>query len=149
MSFMFSPVLFWLIIGCTLCVLELIFPTAFVEFAMGVSAIIVAGLALIIPDNNILIIFWMVISVALILLTKKFIMPKRKDPILEEAQEGVTITVIEPGKTGQVMYEGNSWSATCADENIKILPDEKVYIVSRNGNTLSVLPTRFLKSSSF
>jgi membrane protein implicated in regulation of membrane protease activity len=85
----------------------------------------------------------------LIFLTKKFMMPKRKDPIFEESQEGITITVIEAGKTGQVMYEGNSWSAICEDENIKILPDEKVYIVSRNGNTLSVLPTRFLKNSSF
>jgi membrane protein implicated in regulation of membrane protease activity len=146
---MSSPAFLWLIIGCILCFMELIFPTAFVEFAMGLSAIIVAGLALIIPYNNILIIFWMLISVALIFLTKKFMMPKRKDPILEEAQEGITITAIEAGKKGQVMYEGNSWSAICEDENIKIPADEKVYIVSRSGNTLSVLPTRFLKNSSF
>lgn len=146
---MSSPAFLWLIIGGILCFMEVIFPTAFVEFAMGLSAIIVAGLALIIPYNNILIIFWMFISVALIFLTKKFMMPKRRDLIFEESQEAVTITVIEAGKTGQVMYEGNSWSAICEDENIKILPDEKVYIVSRSGNTLSVLPIKFLKNSSF
>ncbi|WP_373479088.1 NfeD family protein [Geminocystis sp.] len=146
---MSSPVFLWLIIGAILCLMELIFPTAFVEFAMGLSAIMVAGLALLIPYDNVLIILWMVISVVLVMMTKKFIMPKKKDPILEQAQEGITITAIEAGKIGQVMYEGNSWSAVCEDENIKIFPDEKVYIVSRNGNTLSVLPTRFLKNSSF
>lgn len=146
---MSSPVFLWLIVGSILCFLELIFPTAFVEFAMGISAIIMAGLALIIPYNNILIILWMILSVVLILLTKKYMMPKRKELIFEESQEGITITAIEAGKIGQVMYEGNLWSALCEDEDIEILPDEKVYVVSRKGNTLSVLPTRFLKNSSF
>jgi membrane protein implicated in regulation of membrane protease activity len=146
---MSSPSFLWLIMGVILCILELIFPTAFVEFAMGLSAIIIAGLALIIPYNNVLIILWMIISVFLLIMTKKFIMPKKKDPILEEAKEGITVTVIKAGKTGQVMYEGNLWSAICEDENIEILPDEKVYIVTRNGNTLSVLPTRFLKNYNF
>ncbi|AFZ46669.1 protein of unknown function DUF107 [Cyanobacterium stanieri PCC 7202] len=140
---MSSPVLLWLIIGSIFCLMELIFPTAFVEFMMGLSAFMVAGISLILPYNNVLIVIWMVLSITLILLAKKYLAPKRKDPLLLEEDEGVTITAIAPGKMGRVMYEGSSWQAVCADETIELSPDEKVYIVSRHGNTLSVLPRKF------
>jgi len=140
---MSSPVLLWLIIGSVFCLMELIFPTAFVEFMMGLSAMIVAGIAFFLPYNNILIIIWMILSILLIALVKKYFTPKRQEPLLLEGDEGVAITTIEGGKMGRVLYEGTSWQAVCADETIEILPDEKVYIVNRNGNTLSVLPRKF------
>ncbi|MGY6528939.1 MAG: NfeD family protein [Cyanobacterium sp.] len=140
---MSSPVLLWLIVGSLFCLMELIFPTAFVEFMMGLSAFIVAGISLIFPYNNALIVIWMILSFSLILLAKKYFSPKRKDPLLLEEDEAVTITAIAPGQMGRVMYEGNSWQAVCADETIELSPDEKVYIVSRHGNTLSVLPRKF------
>ncbi|GAB4304026.1 MAG: NfeD family protein [Geminocystis sp.] len=140
---MSSP-LVWLIIGCILCLMEFIFPTAFVELMMGLSAIIIAGLALIIPYNNLLIVLWMVLSVLLIYFAKKYLEPKKKDPLLLEGNEGITITAIEAGKTGRVMYEGSLWLAICSDETMKIPPDEKVFIVSREGNILSVLPRKLL-----
>jgi membrane protein implicated in regulation of membrane protease activity len=44
-----NPSLLWLIAGAILCFMELIFPTAFVEFMMGVSADLVALIALVLP----------------------------------------------------------------------------------------------------
>lgn len=142
---MVNPVLLWLIVGSMLCLMELVFPTAFVAFMMGVSAIIVASLALVITNHNILIVIWMICSILLITLTKKFIMPKNKKSILQESEEAETLTSIDSGKAGRVLYEGNSWRAMCEDENISIAPHEKVYIVSRKGNTLFVLPSQILK----
>lgn len=140
---MSSPVLLWLIIGSLFCLMELIFPTAFVEFMMGLSAFMVAGISLIFPYNNALIVIWMILSFGLIFLAKKYFSPQKNDLLLLEDDEGVTITAIAPGQMGRVMYEGNSWQAVCADETIELNPDEKVYIVSRHGNTLSVLPRKF------
>lgn len=141
---MLSSVSLWLIIGSILCIMELIFPTAFVELMMGLSAILVAVFALFIPYSNILIILWMLFSIVLIFLTKKYISVHKKEPLLLEESEAITISSIEPGKIGQVMYEGSSWSAICSDENIEIPPEEIVYIVSRKGNILSVLPKKFI-----
>lgn len=141
---MLSPVLLWLIIGSIFCIMELIFPTAFVELMMGLSAILVAGFALFIPYDNVLIILWMVFSIGLIFLTKKYVVIHKKEPLLLDESEAITISSIEPGKVGQVMYEGSSWSAICSDESLEIPPEEAVYIVSRKGNILSVLPKRFV-----
>lgn len=141
---MLSPVLLWLIIGSIFCIMELIFPTAFVELMMGLSAILVAGFALFIPYDNVLIILWMLFSIGLIFLTKKYVVTHKKEPLLLEESEGITISSIEPGKVGQVMYEGSSWSAICSDESLEIPPEETVYIVSRKGNILSVLPKKFI-----
>lgn len=142
---MLNPVLLWLIAGSILCLMELIFPTAFVAFMMGVSAIIVACLALVIKNTNILIVIWMICSILLITVTKKFIMPKRKKSFLQDSKEAETLTSIDSGKAGRVLYEGNSWRAICEDETISIPPHEKVYIISRKGNTLFVLPFQILK----
>jgi membrane protein implicated in regulation of membrane protease activity len=143
---MLNPALLWLIFGSVLCLMELVFPTAFVAFMMGVSAIIVAGLALLIPQTNILIFIWMIGSILLITSTKKYLMPKRTISTLQDSAEGETLTEIGFGKPGRVLYEGNSWRAICEDETITIASNEKVYIVGRKGNTLLVLPVRMLKS---
>ncbi len=138
---MVSPSLLWLIAGAILCFSEAIFPVAFVAFMMGISAIIVAAIALIIPYFPIQVILWLSISTILIAGSRRFI-PTQKTlkSALGDAQEGKTLTEIFPGKTGRVLYEGNSWRAICADEKISISPNQKVYIVTRKGNTLIILP---------
>ena len=45
-------VLFWVILGVVLCLMELFLPTAFVEFALGLSAFVVALVALVLPWFN-------------------------------------------------------------------------------------------------
>ncbi|MDJ0659202.1 MAG: NfeD family protein [Crocosphaera sp.] len=138
---MLNPALLWLIAGAILCFSEAIFPVAFVAFMMGISAIIVAAIALVIPSFPIQVILWLSLSTISIAGSRRFV-PKRKslNSVVGDAQEGETLTEISPGKTGRVLYEGNSWQAICADEKIAVLPHQKVYIVTRKGNTLIVLP---------
>ncbi|MGK7955979.1 MAG: NfeD family protein [Crocosphaera sp.] len=138
---MVSPALLWLIAGAILCFSEAVFPVAFVAFMMGISAIVVAAIALVIPSFPIQVILWLSFSTLSIVGSRRFV-PKRKtlNSTVGDSQEGETLTEIAPGKIGRVLYEGNSWQAMCADHNLAILPHQKVYIVTRKGNTLVVLP---------
>ncbi len=138
---MVTPALLWLIAGAILCFSEAIFPVAFVAFMMGISAIVVAAIALVIPYFPLQVILWLSLSTVSIVGSRRFV-PKQKslNSRVGDAQEGETLTEIFPGKTGRVLYEGNSWQAICADHTILIAPHQKVYIVNRKGNTLVVLP---------
>ncbi len=144
---MVSPALLWLIAGAILCFSEAIFPVAFVAFMMGISAIIVAAIALVIPSFPIQVVLWLSLSTISIVGSRRFV-PKKKlsNSMVGDAAEGETLTEIPPGKIGRVLYEGNSWQAICADHTISISSNQKVYIVNRKGNTLVVLP-EFLPSS--
>ncbi|ACB52953.1 putative nodulation efficiency protein, NfeD [Crocosphaera subtropica ATCC 51142] len=144
---MVSPALLWLIAGAILCFFEAIFPVAFVAFMMGISAILVAAIALVISSFPVQVILWLALSTISIVVSRRFV-PKKNplNSLVGDAQEGETLTEITPGKIGRVLYEGNSWQAICADDTISISPHQKVYIVTRKGNTLVVLP-EFLPSS--
>ena len=127
--------------------MEFFFPTAFVAFMMGIGALIVALISLVLPSQyTLLVALWLVISTLLIILSRRFFTPKRKKANLGDADEGETITAIAPGKTGRVLYEGNSWQAKCADITTAIAPNEPVYVVGREGTTLIVLPVNLLES---
>ena len=145
---MVSPTLLWIIAGAILCLMEFVFPTAFVAFMMGVSALIVAAISLVLPQYTLLVALWLVCSTLLIILSRRFFTPKRKKANLGDADEGKTITAIAPGQTGRVLYEGNSWQAKCADITREIAPNEPVYVVGREGTTLVVLPVNLLDSQS-
>ena len=68
-------------------------------------------------------------------------MPVRSTKLKQsDAIAGETLTAIEPGQTGRVLYEGNSWRAECEDQEITIAASQKVYVVGRKGNTLIVYP---------
>ncbi|MCW6037528.1 NfeD family protein [Spirulina subsalsa FACHB-351] len=139
---MLSPPLLWLITGVILCGMELIFPTAFVEFMMGVAALIVALCALIVPQFSLQVLLWLIFSTLLIVLSRRMFTPSYKaSRVIEEDKEGQTLTAIPPGETGRVLYEGNSWSAKCGDEKLAIASHKPVYIIGRKGNTLIVMPT--------
>lgn len=135
-----NPTFLWLIAGAILCFLELVTPTAFVEMAMGISAFLVALLSFAIPYFGLQVVLWMVFSVLLVFLTRR-LLPKRSHYTLREATEARTLTEITPGQTGRVIFEGNSWQARC-DSDMPILPDRKVLVIGREGNTLIVIPDR-------
>jgi membrane protein implicated in regulation of membrane protease activity len=138
--------LFWVILGTVLCLMELFLPTAFVESALGLSAFVVALVALIVPTwFNLQIALWAVLSLVFIFLLKRFV-PKRTPYTLQDSTEARTLTAIPPGQTGRVLYEGNSWQARCDDETITIPADHPVVVVSRKGNTLFVIPESALKA---
>lgn len=130
----------WAIAGLTLSLMELILPTAFVELMMGISALIVAAFSLIVPNVNVQVALWLILSLTFIILARRFLAPKPNLAVIEEEREAETLTEILPGETGRVLYEGNSWRAKCADEKKAIASSQRVYIVSRQGNTLIVLP---------
>jgi membrane protein implicated in regulation of membrane protease activity len=136
--------LFWLILGTVLCLMELFIPTAFVESTLGVSALIVALVALVVPLFNLQAVLWMVLSLVFIFFLKRFV-PQRTPPILLDATEARTLTAIAPGEAGRVIYEGNSWQARCDDEGLTIGVNQTVIVVRRKGNTLYVMPESEIK----
>ncbi|PSO51542.1 MAG: hypothetical protein BRC34_15190 [Cyanobacteria bacterium QH_1_48_107] len=141
-----SPTLLWLIAGSILCLMEFIFPTAFVAFMMGVSALLVAVVSLILPQFTLQAVLWLLFSTLLIFLARRLFTPRRKRSPLDEATEGETLSEISPGHAGRVLYEGNSWRARCEDEEQAIAAHQKVYILRREGNTLIVVPQNILHS---
>jgi membrane protein implicated in regulation of membrane protease activity len=135
--------LIWLIAGILLCVMEFTIPTAFTEFTLGVSAIIVAMVALVVPQVSIQIALWLVLSVVATVLLRRF-MPAQTARELEDAKEAKTLTEILPGETGRVLYEGNSWPAR-SEDNQAIAPNQAVVVVGRQGNTLLVIPETLIQ----
>lgn len=136
--------MFWVVVGLVFCLMELFLPTAFIEFTLGISALIVAAVALIMPSFGAQVVLWIALSVLCNLLLRRFL-PTSTPRELEESREARTLTAIPPGKTGRVIYEGNSWQARCEDDEIAIAADESVHVVRRKGTTLYVLPDRLLR----
>lgn len=134
-----NPTVVWLIAGSVLCALELVLPTAFVEFAMGISALLVAVISLVLPQFGLQVLLWMGISLVLVRVSRRFL-PSRKNTLMFDATEAEALTEILPGKTGRVLYEGASWQARCEDASLTIAPNEKIYVVGRQGTTLLVMP---------
>lgn len=141
---MLNPALLWLIAGCVLCLMELLIPTAFVQLMMGISAIVVAVVSPLVPNLFLQVILWLLFSISSILLSRRLLTSKKtsRRASWDSDTEGETLTEIPPGHSGRVLFEGNSWRAVCEDENLAIASHQKVYIVSRKGNTLIVLPVR-------
>ncbi|MEB3219842.1 MAG: NfeD family protein [Nostocales cyanobacterium 94392] len=143
---MMSTTLIWLIAGACLCLSELFVPTAFVAFMMGISAFIVALLSLALGNLWLQALCWLLLSTTLILLSRKYISPRRRRSKIRDAVLAETITEIPPGKTGRVLYEGNSWQARCDDDNTFIAVHQRVYVIRREGTTLIVMPQNILYS---
>lgn len=141
-----SPSVIWLVVGLILCGFELMLPNAFVSMMMGVSALIVAGVALVLPNLGLQVLLWMGLSGVLVFRGRQFFMSRQKFDLLVDANEGETLTEIPPGKTGRVLFEGNSWQARCADDRVAIAPNQKVYVINREGTTLIVMPENLLNS---
>lgn len=130
---------FWIVLGLILCILELIFPTAFVELVMGLSALFMAFVSLVVPSFGIQVFIWMILSLIGVFGIRRFL-PRRLPKILRDAQDAHTLTAIAPGEKGRVQYEGNPWAARCQDQTKTIAPGTKVAVVDRDGTTLIVMP---------
>ncbi|ARV58739.1 hypothetical protein BZZ01_08885 [Nostocales cyanobacterium HT-58-2] len=142
-----STTLIWLLAGSGLCLIELFVPTAFVAFMMGISALIVAFLSqTILGQLWLQVVVWLLLSTLLVLLSRRFVrLPQRRAKI-QHAMTAETLTEIPAGKSGRVLYEGNSWRARCDDEKLSIPPNQRVYVTRREGITLIVMPENVLHS---
>ncbi|WP_017654232.1 NfeD family protein [Fortiea contorta] len=139
-----SYTLIWLLAGAALCFTELFLPSAFVAFLMGISALVVAllsGVGLV--SLWLQVVVWLLLSTLLVLGSRRFVRPLRRSKI-QDATIAETLTEIPPGRTGRVLYEGNSWQARCDDEKLSIPHDQRVYVVRREGTTLIVIPQDIL-----
>ncbi|RCJ23901.1 hypothetical protein A6S26_20075 [Nostoc sp. ATCC 43529] len=142
-----SFTLIWLLAGAVLCLTELFLPSAFVAFMMGISAFIVALLSGVgLTSVWLQIVVWLLLSTTLIVLSRRFLQPRRRKSKIQDAVTAETLTEIPPGKTGRVLYEGNSWQARCDDDKFSIAPHQRVYVVRREGTTLIVIPENLLHS---
>ncbi len=133
-----NPTLIWLLAGIALCLTELVFPTAFIAFVVGLSALIVAAISVVLPIFTGQIILWVAISLLLVAVSRRFVRTRAAFKL--DATEAETLTEIPPGKVGRVRYEGNSWQARCEDGELAIAPHQKVVVVARQGTTLIVIP---------
>jgi len=135
----------WLLIGTTFCLTEFFIPTAFVLFAMGISAFVVAVLSPIILGKLWLqAIAWLCLSTTLTILSRRLAPKRHRQLKINDAVVGETLTEIPPGQPGRVLYEGNSWRARCDDDKLYISANQEVYIVRREGTTLIVMPNSSL-----
>lgn len=142
-----SYTVMWLLAGAVLCLTELFLPSAFVSFLMGISALVVAllsGVGLV--SLWLQVVVWLVLSILLVLGSRRFGKPLQRRSKIQDATIAQTLTEITPGRTGRVLYEGNSWQARCDDEKLGIALDERVYVVRREGTTLIIMPENFLNS---
>ena len=124
--------------------MELFLPTAFVAFMMGISAFVVALVSLIFPQLAVQVFLWLVLSTAFVLLSRRLLPPPRRITKIQDAIVAETLTEIPAGKQGRVLYEGNSWRAQCEDCELTIAPNQKVYVLRREGTTLIVMPETLL-----
>ncbi|OBQ38256.1 MAG: NfeD family protein [Aphanizomenon flos-aquae DEX188] len=140
-----SSSLIWLLGGSVLCLTELFLPSAFVCFMMGTSALMVGLLSYLgIGNLWIQVAAWLLLSTTLTILSRRFLQPRRRKSLIQDAAIGETLTEILPGQVGRVLYEGNSWRAKCDDHKITLPSQQTVYVVRREGTTLIVMPDNFL-----
>jgi len=141
-----SSTLLWLLAGSVLCLSELFLPSAFVAFMMGISAFVVALLSQFGLSLWLQVAIWLLLSTMLVLLSRRYLQPRRSKSKIQDAVIAETLTEIPAGKTGRVLYEGNSWRAKCDDEKLDVAPHQRVYVVRREGTTLIVMPENILHS---
>ncbi|OUL25147.1 hypothetical protein BV378_16415 [Nostoc sp. RF31YmG] len=142
-----SYTVIWLLAGAVLCFMELFLPSAFVAFMMGISAFIVALLSqFVLRSVWLQVLAWLLLSSLLVVGSRRFSQPRRRNSKIQNAITAETLTEIPVGKTGRVLYEGNSWQARCDDDKLSVAPHQRVYIVRREGTTLIVMPENLLHS---
>ncbi|GET41398.1 hypothetical protein MiSe_62100 [Microseira wollei NIES-4236] len=156
-SFVITPPWFWAIAGVSLCMIEFLLAAQkmkksykFIALLIGISCFITAitdwqmaealgfdWRYVMYEEFNVQVMYWMGVSLALVIWVRPTLI-KRKNVVIPDATEAKTLTEILPGETGKVLYEGCFWRARCADRFSKIEPNEKVYVLHRDGNTLIV-----------
>jgi len=142
-----SFTLIWLLAGAVLCLMELFLPSAFIAFLMGISAFVVALLSQVgLGSLWLQVLVWLLLSAVLVVLSRRFLQPRRRKSKIQDAVIAETLTEIPAGKIGRVLYEGNSWQARCDDDKLDIAPHQRVYVVRRESTTLIVIPENLLHS---
>ncbi|HLO50125.1 MAG TPA: NfeD family protein [Kamptonema sp.] len=161
-SFPITPPMLWLLIGVVLALLELLIIKTqpqryrFYVLMMAASALIESFILwrgsiafqfswvdVMYEDFDWQIMYWMGIALPLTVWVRPVFIIRKKF-VIPEATEATTISEILAGETGMVIYEGASWKARNEDSQGAIAPRQKVYVLRREGNTLIVVPEKFI-----
>ncbi|MEB3211668.1 MAG: NfeD family protein [Leptolyngbyaceae bacterium] len=113
--------------------------------SIGLAALITAILALSVPSLAIQLIVWSILSLALAIVLRGLVSQKPK-PSQWQTEAEVTVMIPE-GRVGEVAYEGTLWKAKCDIADLQIPQGELVNVIGRQGNTLIVMPVRFMNYS--
>lgn len=135
----------WLIVGIVFLGLGILVGEPGIA-AIGLAAIITAIAALSVPSLSIQLIIWSILSLALAVVLRGLVSRKPQNDHQWQAEAEVTEAIPE-GRTGEVAYEGTLWKAKCDIPDVRLPRGELVHVVGRRGNTLIVMPTRFIDSS--
>ncbi|MEG3841305.1 NfeD family protein [Microcoleus sp. herbarium14] len=161
-TFAFTPPILWLIVGIVLSAIDLFIQKTlpqkyrFYVLMMGVAALISSFVLwrgsvafqfswanVMYEDFDWQIFYWMGISLALSIWIRPIFIVRKKF-VIPEATEAITLSEILSGEIGMVMYEGASWKARNEDFQ-GISPNQKVYVLRREGNTLIVIPDKLIR----
>jgi membrane protein implicated in regulation of membrane protease activity len=114
---------------------------------MGVSAFLVALLSYLgLSSLWLQVVLWLLLSSLLVVFSRRFLESPTQNSKITDAVIGETLTEILPGQAGRVLYEGNSWRARCDDDTLSLAAGQTVYVVSREGTTLIVMPENVLRN---
>ena len=122
-----SPWLLWLIVACAFAILEMV-TAGFMVLWLSVAALVALLFSLIFPEAFAAqIIIWGVLSVVLLLFTKKF-----------ADKANVIVEINGEKSTGQVKVDGDVWSAKTEEFNAIIPVGSVVEILRVDGVKLVV-----------
>lgn len=163
--FLPTPPWTWFCLGLGLCGLEFRFRHRiahryrYIATLMGLSAVVLAiilwraaavlGLmwrTLMVQDGalSLQVLYWMGLAfTAVIWVRPMFHRPRRS--AIPQSTEAQTLTELQPGQLGRVLYEGCSWQACCENYPHPIPPQQRVFVLHREGNLLFVAPDDLFK----
>jgi len=148
--------LFWFGLGALLCAAEFFLPAKLakkyqlIPLISGILALVVALFSWRYSSIRVLnlkiffvfryqVFYWLVLSATCVLWVRPILLQSKRRPRVEQTTlQAKALTEIVPGETGRVLYEGVSWQACTEDEAEAIAPNQKVYVLRREGNTLIV-----------
>ena len=139
-----SPWLLWLIVACAFAILEMV-TAGFMVLWLSVAALVALLFSLIFPEAFAAqIIIWGVLSVVLLLFTKKFADKVNPAPVPTNVysvigkKANVIVEINGEKSTGQVKVDGDVWSAKTEEFNAIIPVGSVVEILRVDGVKLVV-----------
>ncbi len=137
----------WLLVGLTLCTLEFILPMKpqlrFAALFPGLLALIIFFFvwrySFFIDQPQFQILYWMTLSTVAVIWVRPMFFPRTGYREIATT-EAVSLTAFQPGELGRVLYEGVSWAARCEPGSGAISPQQTLYVLAQEGNTLIVTP---------
>lgn len=134
-----SPWLIWLLVACAFAILEM-FTAGFMVIWFGVAALVSLVFSLIFPEAFAAqIIIWGILSVILLLFTKKFANKVNANAVPTNVysvigkKANVIVEINGEKSTGQVKVDGDVWSAKTEEFNAIIPVGTAVEIVKVDG----------------